>query len=75
MLFILLGALLVVAGVVFLAAPPIWLGRLSGRRAPSAEARATLEPRRPGAGFELAANWPGLALIVLGAALLLFEAL
>ena len=75
MLFILLGALLVVVGVVLLATPPIWLGRLSGRRAPSAEARDTLEPRRPGAGFELATNWPGLALIALGAALLLFEAL
>lgn len=75
MLFILLGALLVVVGVVFLATPPIWLGRLSGRRVPSAEPRDTLEPRRPGAGFELATNWPGLALIALGAALLLFEAL
>ena len=49
MLFILLGALLVVVGVVLLATPPIWLRRLSGRRSPAAQARDTLEPRRPGA--------------------------
>jgi hypothetical protein len=31
----------------------------------------TLEPRRPGAGFGLKANWPGLVLIILGGILLL----
>jgi hypothetical protein len=34
----------------------------------------TLEPRRPGAGFGLKNNWPGLALIALGAILLLLGA-
>jgi hypothetical protein len=71
MLVFLLGALLVVAGVVLLAAPPIWRGRLSGRRAPSPTAGDTLEPRKPGAGFGLKQNWPGLALILLGVVLLL----
>ena len=31
----------------------------------------TLEPRGPGAGFGLKANWPGLVLIVLGGILLI----
>jgi hypothetical protein len=33
-----------------------------------------LEPEKPGAGFTLAASWPGLALIALGAVLLLVGA-
>jgi hypothetical protein len=69
------GALLVVAGVVFTAAQPIWRGRLSGpRRAPSGVARDTLEPPNPAGGFGLKANWPGLALIAVGALLLLIGA-
>lgn len=75
MLVIWLGALLVVSGLVFMAAQPIWRGRLSGRRSRStAIAGNTLEPRQPGAGFSLAKNWPGLALVVLGAILLLVGA-
>lgn len=66
----LLGALLVVAGLVLLAAQPIWRGRLSTLRRTSAP-EPTLEPQSPGAGFGLKENWPGLALIVLGAVLLL----
>ena len=66
MLLILIGALLVLAGIVVLAAPPIWLARLSGGRPRPTTARATLEPPKPGAGFNLAANWPGLALMGLG---------
>jgi hypothetical protein len=85
-----LGALLVISGVLFLAAPPIWRGRLSERlllatppiwrgrlnrrRARVVAPGDTLEPREPGAGFELATSWPGLALIVLGSALLLSTA-
>jgi hypothetical protein len=69
-----LGALFVVAGVVLMAAPPIWRARLSGRRSRSAVANRTLEPQRPGAGFGLRANWPGLALIALGVILLLVGA-
>jgi hypothetical protein len=74
MLVISLGALLVVSGVLFLAAQPIWRGRLSERRSRSAPAGPTLEPRRPGAGLGLRTNWPGLALIALGAILLLVGA-
>jgi hypothetical protein len=74
MLVIWLGGLLIVSGLVFMAAQPIWRGRLSGRRSRSAVASDTLEPRRPGAGFGLATSWPGLALIALGAILLLVGA-
>jgi hypothetical protein len=70
-----LGALLVASGVVLVAAPPIWRARLSGRRSRSATAAdRTLEPQRPGAGLGLKRNWPGLALIALGAILLLVGA-
>jgi hypothetical protein len=83
MLVIWLGALFVLGGLLFMMAQPIWRGRLSEarrRRSSSAVPRdtamkpaepMTLEPRRPGAGFGLKANWPGLVLIVLGAILLL----
>ncbi len=86
MLVIWLGALLVLGGLVFLVAQPIWRGRLSEarRRRSSAVPRDTLEPhtlephtlepRRPGAGFGLKANWPGLVFIVLGGILLLVGA-
>jgi hypothetical protein len=76
MLVIWLGALFVLGGLLFMAAQPIWRGRLSdaAKRTSSGVPRDTLEPRRPGAGFELKAIWPGLVLIVLGAILLLSEA-
>jgi hypothetical protein len=82
MLVIWLGALFVLGGVVFMMAQPIWRGRLSEARRKRASAvprdtamkpaeSMTLEPRSPGAGFELKANWPGLVLIVLGGILLI----
>jgi hypothetical protein len=72
MLVIWLGALFVLVGVVFMMAQPIWRGRLSdAKRTTPGVPRDTLEPRRPGAGFTLKANWPGLVLIVLGGILLL----
>ena len=73
MLVIWLGALLVLGGLVFMMAQPIWRGRLSDatKRTSSGVPRDTLEPRRPGAGFTLKANWPGLVFIVLGSILLL----
>ena len=81
MLVIWLGALLVLGGMVFIAAQPIWRERLSEarRRRSSAVPRDTpephtLEPRRPGAGFGLKENWPGLVFIVLGGILLLVGA-
>ena len=57
-----LGALFVLGGVVVMMAQPIWRGRLSdaSKRTSSGAPRDTLEPRRPGAGFTLKANWPGL---------------
>ena len=69
-----LGALLVLSGVLFMAAQAIWRGRLSERRSRSTAVGDTLEPRQPGAGFGLTTNWPGLALIALGALLLLIGA-
>ena len=75
MLFFGFGALLVVVGLVMLAGPSIWRGRLSGKRSRAATvADNTLEPDKPGAGLTLAASWPGLALIALGAILLLVGA-
>jgi hypothetical protein len=71
MLTVWLGALLLLGGVALMAAQPIWRARLSGRQPPSPGAAETLEPRRPGAGFRLADNWPGLLLVLLGAILLL----
>lgn len=71
MIVILIGALLVFGGVVFMAYVAIWRGRLSGasRRASTAES-TTLEPKGRSAAFDLRANWPGFALIVLGSILL-----
>jgi hypothetical protein len=69
-----LGALLVLSGVLLMAAPPIWRARMSGRRSRSGVSDRTLEPQRPGAGFGLKRNWPGLTLIALGAILLLVGA-
>jgi hypothetical protein len=66
-----LGALLFISGLVLTAAPPIWRGRLSGGRSRPASQSGTLEPPKPGAGFGLKTNWPGLALIVLGTILML----
>ena len=74
MLVIWLGALLVLGGILYLVAQPLWRARLSGRQAGAPGAGATLEPQRPAAGFGLAANWPGLALIAFGAILLLIGA-
>jgi hypothetical protein len=70
MVLIWLGALLLVSGIVFMVARPLQ-GRLSGSRLRSEGAANTLEPRRPARGFGLASNWPGLALVALGAVLLL----
>jgi hypothetical protein len=75
------GAALVIIGMVFMAAQPLWRGRLS--REPDAssaqtlganQASNTLEPRRPARGFGLKSNWPGLAMVGLGFILLLFGA-
>jgi drug/metabolite transporter (DMT)-like permease len=73
MVVIWLGALLVVAGVVLLANQAIWRGQLSGQETSSSAPAETLEPRRRGMRFlGLGSNWPGILMLVLGAALLLF---
>jgi hypothetical protein len=71
MLVVILGAILVLGGVLFMAVQPIRRGRLSEKRSLPGGADGTLEPRRPGAGLSLKSNWLGLALIALGAVFLL----
>ena len=71
LLLIGLGVALFVCGIVIVTLQPAWWSRLSEyryrRRGPS----PTLEPRKPGAGFGLAANWPGLLMIAAGVILML----
>ena len=75
MIMIWLGALLLIAGLLFMIAQPLRRGRLSDRHRTAATAAPTLEPREPAVGFSLASNWPGLALAGLGALLLIFSGL
>ena len=75
MTYIWIGALLFIAGVVITAVPPIWQARMSRpRQLNTGRAGATLEPERPAKGLGIRSNWPGLAMIVVGAALMLFGA-
>jgi hypothetical protein len=74
MLVISLGALLILGGVVFIAEQTIFEGRLSGRLRRSPAEVGTLEPRERGGGFGLRTQWPGFAMIALGALLLLARA-
>ena len=76
MILILLGALLIISGVVYTAAQPIMKGRMSRPR-PVSPARPgqTLEPESPARGFSIATNWPGLAMIGVGAMMILVWAL
>ena len=71
MTLIWLGVILVFGGVLQIAFQPIWRGRLSGRTRLRSRPSDTLEPERPAGGFGIKTNWPGLALIALGAAMLL----
>ncbi|RWM07119.1 hypothetical protein [Mesorhizobium sp.] len=77
---VILGALLTVAGVVYMAGATLRRGRLSdpmptapNRPAPNlATPGPTLEPRRRGLGFlGLSQNWPGLVMMGVGIILLL----
>ena len=65
------GAFLVICGLLFTAAKALGRGRLSEARSLPAQDGQTLEPRARSSGFQLSANWPGLALIGLGGLLLL----
>jgi hypothetical protein len=72
MLIIWLGALLFIAGVLFLAYQAIGRGRLSGQRTSPSAPVDTLEPPHRGMRFlGLGSNWPGILMIVVGGALLL----
>ena len=72
MVVIWVGALLFIGGIVYLASQAIWRGRLSGQGRSSA-GTGTLEPPSRGLGFlGVGSNWPGLAALLIGAALLLF---
>jgi hypothetical protein len=74
MVLIWVGAALFLSGVVFMALQPL-RRRLSGRRLRSdVVASETLEPLKPASGFGMKSNWPGLALVGLGAVLLLAAA-
>ena len=77
---VILGALLTVAGLVYMAGAALRRGRLSDpaptapdRPAPNlATPGPTLEPRRRGLGFlGLSQNWPGLLMMAAGILLLL----
>jgi hypothetical protein len=71
MIVILIGALLFFGGLLFMAYVAIWKGRLSGAsRRDSTVESTTLEPKGRSAAFDPRANWPGLALIVLGSILI-----
>lgn len=70
-----IGALLVISGIVFMARQPLLRGRLSGgKRLGTGQASDTLEPQRAAGGFGVKSNWPGFALVALGALLLLVGA-
>jgi sulfite exporter TauE/SafE len=65
-----LGALLVLAGVLYMARAAIWRGSLSGPDS-SRSVRGTLEPPRRSLRFlGLGTNWPGILLMAIGAILL-----
>lgn len=76
MILTLIGALLVIVGIMYMAGQPLWRGRLSGgQRLDEGKPTHTLEPSRPARGFELKPNLPGIALVVIGVALLLVTAM
>jgi hypothetical protein len=71
------GALLIICGIVYLAGAAIYQGRMSDpERDPADTPAHGLEPRGRGMRFlGLKTNWPGLALVVVGAILLLLPPL
>jgi uncharacterized membrane protein len=68
---IIIGALLIVSGVVLAAVRTLKRGRLSEPEQPVSHApRDTLEPTGRGRRLSLKADLPGIGLIILGAVLL-----
>ena len=75
MLSIKTGAMLILAGIVYLAGAAIYRGRMSDPHIDPRERRPTLEPRYRSLRFlGWKANWPGLLMIVVGGILLLLPA-
>ncbi|RWM04347.1 MAG: hypothetical protein EOR68_03840 [Mesorhizobium sp.] len=75
-MIVILGALLTIAAVMYMAGATLRRGRLSDpapHPAPNLPtSRPTLEPRRRGLGFlGLSQNWPGLVMMAIGLILLL----
>ena len=68
----LIGAILLLGGLVYMAWAAINRGRMSDPTAnPNDAGKRTLEPRHRGLGFlSWRANWPGLVLAALGGLLL-----
>jgi hypothetical protein len=65
-----LGVLLVLGGILYLARTAIWRGPLSGPDS-SGPVRDTLEPPQRSVRFlGLGTNWPGILLMAIGAVLL-----
>ena len=68
----LIGALLILTGIVYMAGAAIYRGRMSDPHIDPVEDAPTLEPRHRGLRFlGLRANWPGLLLVAIGAIMLL----
>jgi hypothetical protein len=69
------GALLLLAGIVYMAGAAIYRGRMSDPHIDPREDAPTLEPRHRGLRFlGWKANWPGLLMIVIGGIMLLLPA-
>ena len=71
---ILFGALLFLAGVVYMAVQPMQRRMSGGQLGSAATADKTLEPPKPASGFGFGSNWPGLAMAGLGGLLMLAAA-
>jgi hypothetical protein len=70
-----IGALLVIGGFLWTAHTAIFRGELSQPHAATEDAGVTLEPERRGLRFlGLRANWPGIAMMGVGALMLLLGA-
>lgn len=72
----LIGALLILCGVVYIAGAVIYRGRMSDPHLNPRDPARTLEPRHRGLRFlGFKANWPGLLLIAIGGIMLLLPPL
>lgn len=70
---IVFGSILFVAGLLYLFGGALARRRLSEpHRSGQGDTKPTLEPRRQGVGFlSLSRNWPGVAMMAVGAILLI----